>query len=58
MKMTFKLSDIHEVTLTRKQDGTVHAESAVKVGDYGLWSFCYKDFGSIEEAITHYQIKF
>lgn len=57
MKMTFRTSADHEVELIKQDDGIVKALSRYRVsGD--LWMHCFKDFGSIEEAITFYQIKF
>ena len=56
MKMTFKISDNHEIELEQQENGKVKAASMYRVsGD--LWSYCYKDFDSIEAAITFYQIK-
>ncbi len=57
MKLTFKLSDNHRIELTQKDNGTVEAASMWKVSGE-LWSYDFKDFGSIEEAITHYHIAF
>ena len=57
MKMTFKVSPNHEIVLEKQDDGTVKATSMQRVsGD--LWLHCFKDFDSIEAAISHYQIKF
>lgn len=57
MKMTFKISDTHEIEITHHENGTVTADSMHKVNE-GLWSHNFKDFESIEKAITHYQIAF
>lgn len=57
MKMTFKVSPDHKIQLDEQDNGTVKAVSMYKIsGD--LWMHCYKDFDSIEAAITFYQIKF
>ena len=56
MKMTFKISDNHEIELEKQENGTVKAVSMYKTSG-NLWAYCFKDFDSIEAAITFYQIK-
>ena len=57
MKMTFKISNDHEIQITENENGTITANSLYRVsGD--LWSYNFKDFSCIEDAITFYQIKF
>ena len=55
--MTFNISDNHTIELNKLDNGSIEAVSMHRVSGE-LWSYNFKDFASIEEAITHYQIKF
>lgn len=57
MTNTYILSDNHEVDLTKKDDGTVDAVSRWRTSA-NYWSYCFKTFDCIEDAITFYKIAF
>jgi hypothetical protein len=57
MKMTFNISDNHIVELNKLDNGSIEAVSMHRTSGK-LWSYNFKDFTSIEEAITFYHIAF